>query len=79
MTFSLPRFCRHIFFFSRREQLERELAEEIEFHRALKQNDPAMGNITLAKEESRDIAAIASSAPALRAAQMDPLKSLRVD
>ncbi len=55
MSFSLPRFFRHIFFFSRREQLERELAEEIEFHRVLKQNDPAMGNITLAKEESRDV------------------------
>jgi putative ABC transport system permease protein len=55
MTFSLPRFCRHLLFFSRREQLERELAEEIEFHRAQKQDDRAMGNITLAKEESRDV------------------------
>jgi predicted permease len=55
MTFSLPRFCRHVFFFSRRERLERELAEEIEFHRALKQDDHEMGNITLAKEESRDV------------------------
>jgi predicted permease len=55
MTFSFPRFCRHLLFFSRREQLERELAEEIEFHRAQKQDDRAMGNITLAKEESRDV------------------------
>lgn len=55
MTFSLPRFCRHIFFFSRRAQLERELAEEIEFHRALKQDDREMGNVALAKEESRDM------------------------
>ncbi|MGA2183806.1 MAG: ABC transporter permease [Bryobacteraceae bacterium] len=55
MTFSLPRFCRHILFFSRRDQLEIELAEEIKFHRALTQNDPAMGNITIAREESREI------------------------
>jgi predicted permease len=55
MMFSLRRFVRHISFFSRRERLERELAEEIEFHRVLKRDDPAMGNITLAKEESRDV------------------------
>ena len=55
MTFSLPRWYRRIVFFSRRERLERELAEEIEFHRALKQDDREMGNITLAKEESRDM------------------------
>ncbi|MGA3025824.1 MAG: ABC transporter permease [Bryobacteraceae bacterium] len=55
MAFSLPRFCRHIFFFCRRERLERDLAEEIEFHRTLTQDDREMGNITLAKEESRDV------------------------
>ena len=55
MTFSLPRWYRRIVFFSRRERLERELAEEIEFHRALKQDDREMGNIALAKEESRDM------------------------
>lgn len=55
MTFSLPRFCRHVLFFSRRDQLERELAEEIEYHRALKQNDREMGNITVAREDSREV------------------------
>jgi len=55
MTLSLARFCRHLLFFSRRDRLEQELAEEIEFHRALKQDDPAMGNITVAREESREV------------------------
>jgi putative ABC transport system permease protein len=55
MRFSLARFCRHLLFFWRRERLERELAEEIEHHRALMRNDREMGNITLAREESRDV------------------------
>ena len=55
MTFSLPRFCRHLLFFSRRDELERELAEEIEFHRTLTNNDPAMGNITIAREDCREV------------------------
>jgi len=55
MTFSLARFCRHLLFFWRRERLERELAEEIETHRSLTRNDREMGNITLAREESRDV------------------------
>jgi len=55
MAFSIARFCRHVLFFSRRDRLERELAEEIETHRSLTRNDREMGNMTLAKEESRDV------------------------
>src|SRR5260221_1581323 len=62
---------RRIVFRWRRAQLERDLAEELDFHRSLKHkqntatglsaDDAAdltgkqMGNITLAKEESRDM------------------------
>jgi predicted permease len=62
---------RRIAFRWRRTQLERELAEEIEFHRALKQQESSlaglspeeaiafsrrqMGNMTAAREESRDL------------------------
>src|SRR5258708_31104006 len=54
---------RRIVFRWRRAELERELSEELEFHRSLKQNENGdggltskqMGNITLAKEESRDM------------------------
>lgn len=67
----LVRSWHRLLFRLRRDQLSRELAEELEFHRLLKQrqNEQAglpsavavelvhkqMGNITLAKEESRDM------------------------
>src|SRR5271170_5058164 len=70
VVFELVRFCRRIAFRSRRGKLERELAEEIEFHRSLKEtaNGEAgfcgaeaellsrreMGNMALAKEVSRE-------------------------
>src|SRR5918992_39745 len=58
-----PRLWRRILFRGRRAQLDRELAEELEFHRALKQKEcgddalarKQMGNMMLAKEESRDV------------------------
>jgi predicted permease len=72
----LIRAWRKLAFLRRREQLSRELAEELELHLQLKQTDaeardmPAhvavaearreMGNITLAKEESSDIWAFLS-------------------
>jgi predicted permease len=62
---------RRLVFYWRQAQLYRELTEELEFHRALKQHEneqrglsseagaamaaKQMGNITLAKEESRDM------------------------
>jgi putative ABC transport system permease protein len=54
---------RRIVFRWRRAELERELSEELDFHLSLKQNENGdggliskqMGNITLAKEESRDM------------------------
>jgi putative ABC transport system permease protein len=57
------RAWRRIAFRWRRADLERELAEELDFHRSLKQqenDEPAltsreMGNTTLAQEESRDM------------------------
>jgi hypothetical protein len=71
MTTLIIRSWRRIAFRWRREQLDRELAEELEFHRSLKQTanrqaglnaeDAArlagrqMGNMTLAREESRDM------------------------
>ncbi len=45
-------------FWVRRDQLERELGEEMELHLRLKEaegNGQGMGNLTLAKEESRDM------------------------
>ena len=67
----LVRAWRRLLFSSRRAQLDRELAEEIEFHRALKQDENhrgglmpeaagelshvQMGNTTLAAEECRDM------------------------
>src|SRR2546430_12694989 len=65
------RAWRRIVFRWRRTQLERDLAEELDFHRSLKQRrnsatslsaeaaagltSKQMGNMTLAKEESRDM------------------------
>jgi putative ABC transport system permease protein len=54
---------RRIVFRWRRAELERELSEELDFHLSLKQNENGdngliskqMGNITRAKEESRDM------------------------
>lgn len=54
----LSRIWRRLFFWTQREKLERELAEELEFHLLLKDKDERrheMGNLTLAKEESRDM------------------------
>jgi hypothetical protein len=64
------RAWRRLVFRWRRDQLARELAEELEFHRSLKQQENSetgisaeaaarlsarqMGNVTLAKEESRE-------------------------
>ena len=54
-----------LLFFRRRDRLSRELAEELEFHAHLKQQERSnaavefsrkeMGNVTLAKEECRDM------------------------
>jgi predicted permease len=58
-------FLRKMIAFSRRRRLDRELAEEMETHRALLEQEHGvtgrqtarqlMGNITLAREESRDM------------------------
>ena len=56
------RFWRRILFRSRREQLYRELAEEIDFHRSMAQaadgwecGNRLMGNVTLATEDCRNM------------------------
>ena len=46
---------RRFVFWCRRAELERELKEELELHASLARNGKEMGNITLAKEESRDM------------------------
>ena len=57
----LPRAWRRIVFRWRRTELDRELAEELEFHLALKQQAVGelsriqMGNMTVAAEECRDM------------------------
>ncbi|MGH9583549.1 MAG: ABC transporter permease [Bryobacteraceae bacterium] len=67
----LLRFWRRLLFWRQRVRLDREIAEEIEFHRHLKEQDnlqagwkreeaaelsqKQMGNLTLAKEEARDM------------------------
>lgn len=67
----LLRFWRKLWFLGRRERLGLDLAEEIEFHRQLKEQDnlqtglkpqraaelahKQMGNFTLAKEDARDM------------------------
>ena len=53
-------FLRKLIALWRRRRLDRELAEEIETHRILLERDGGnssklMGNITLAREESRDM------------------------
>jgi hypothetical protein len=52
------RIWRRLLFWARRGQLGRELAEELEFHLQVKgaeESPQGMGNLTLAKEESRDM------------------------
>ena len=54
----LSRLWRRLSFWARRDQLSKELAEELEIHLQLKEaegNRREMGNLTLAKEESRDM------------------------
>ena len=60
MDFNLARSLRKIQALAQRSRLDRELAEEIETHRILLERDGGnssklMGNITLAREESRDM------------------------
>ncbi len=60
MDFDLARIFRKLIALTRRRRLDRELAEEIETHRMLLEQDRGnssklMGNITLAREESRDM------------------------
>lgn len=57
MLFLLGRTWRRLRFWMRREQLSRDLAEEMEFHVDQKTGEDrrGMGNMTLAKEESRDM------------------------
>jgi predicted permease len=62
MFFYFTRFGRKLIGFFRREQIARDLAEEIETHRLLleqasahKDHGRQIGNITLAREESRDV------------------------
>lgn len=52
------RIGRRVWFWAQRGRLERELAEEMDFHVHLKQSEGSsqgMGNLTLSKEESRDM------------------------
>ena len=60
MNFNPARSFRKIVAIAQRSRLDRELAEEMETHRILLARDggnpgPLMGNITLAREESRDM------------------------
>jgi hypothetical protein len=62
MNFDLARSLRKILALAQRSRLDRELAEEIETHRVLLEQrggsenaGKLMGNITLAREESRDM------------------------
>ncbi len=55
MCFHLVRGFRKLSRFLRRAQFERELAEEMETHRSLLRDGMRMGNVTLAKEESREM------------------------
>lgn len=90
----MSRFLRRLNFFRRRAALDRELAEEIEFHRAMKEQEHEahglppteahqaaqrqMGNLTQAKESSRE----AWSFPLLEQLAQDvsvALRSLRRD
>ncbi len=69
MFYALGRLWRRLWFWAQRDRLSRELAEELELHVSLKESaetEPGdgkaleksrleMGNLTLAKEESRDM------------------------
>ena len=58
MLHGLGRIGRRLLFWARRDQLARELGEELELHLQMKQVEGSgheMGNLTLAKEESRDV------------------------
>src|SRR5580698_2049742 len=60
MNLNPGRNLRKILALAHRRRLDRELAEEMEMHRILIARDggnpgPVMGNITLAREESRDM------------------------
>ncbi|MGA3044684.1 MAG: ABC transporter permease, partial [Bryobacteraceae bacterium] len=58
---SMLRACRRFIFRLRRTKLDRELAEELDFHLVLKEQSagelarPQMGNMTIAAEECRDM------------------------
>src|SRR3954465_11431594 len=54
MTRMLIRFLRRLRYRLTRDRLAADLAEEMEFHRALS-GDRAMGNITLAREDAWDV------------------------
>src|SRR5579884_128059 len=54
MGSTLTRLWNRLLFRWRRAELERDLEEEIAFHRELTQSDADMGNVTLAKEDCRD-------------------------
>ncbi len=49
------KLLRRLRYFLRQRQLDRELAEEIEFHRAAGGDGPVMGNITMAREDARAV------------------------
>jgi predicted permease len=57
--FDISRTFRKLIFLLRRSTIEKELAEEMETHRSLLAEPQGMGNMTIAKEESRDVWAIA--------------------
>src|SRR5215469_5688363 len=48
------KFVRRILYFVRQRRMERELAEELEFHRELS-GAAAFGNMTLAREDARAV------------------------
>ena len=94
MFLFLRRACQKLVFLRRREELGRELAEELELHFQLKQKDAeaggmpaqvaaeesrrAMGNITLAKEQSSEAWAFLSIEQLLRDIRY-ALRSLRIN
>src|SRR5215467_15470262 len=49
------KIIRRLRYLLRQRQMERELYEEIEFHRARSQNPRDMGNVTLALEDARAV------------------------
>src|SRR2546426_11040180 len=50
----MPEFLRRVWYLIRQRQFEAELAEEMEFHRAMS-NGRDFGNATLAREDSRAV------------------------